>query len=102
MAVIKKCDVCNIPYEPYGTRKDLARPNGFTYLNIGNCGCGGRPPYYVHKLTDCCPECMERIKTFIDSLIEEANTPPEEEKPDIPVDPEEPPAQPEGGEEGAN
>lgn len=63
MAFAKKCDICGVLYEGYNMENDSKNTNGFRFLNIGyNRTCFG------HKAVDCCPECMESIKTHIDGL----------------------------------
>lgn len=78
MSNIKKCDICGLPYEPYGIQKDPENPNGFSWLNIQPCSCG-RGSYYVCGPMDTCEVCRDKIRNFIASLIEEANKPPEDE-----------------------
>lgn len=84
MGFLKKCDICGKAYEPYCvTKKDIG-PNGISFVNVPNCSSTSA---YMLDVIDCCPEHMERIKNFIDDLIEEGNDP---VKPDKPIEPETP------------
>ena len=70
MAAARKCDICGKFYEPYNNmyidyscRKNPDHTNGFTLLNIVNDG-----DFATTNIQDCCPECMESIKRYIESL----------------------------------
>lgn len=77
MSNIKKCDICGLPYEPYGTQKDPENPNGFSWLNIQPCSCG-RSSYFVCGPKDTCEVCRDKIRSYIAELVDAANKPPEE------------------------
>lgn len=95
MGVIKKCDICGVTYEPYGFRKDPSNPNGFSFLNIGNCSCGEKPPAIVLKPTDTCVVCRDKIELFIAEL----KNPPEEIPPETDGEEDGEPVDPDKGEE---
>ena len=62
--IAKKCDICGILYEPYHYKNiDILNPNGFTFITVDN-----NQTYYNHVATDCCPDCMSKIKRFIYDL----------------------------------
>lgn len=63
MAIAKKCDVCGKFYEPYNEKNDPKNVNGFMLINIDK-----ERKYYVHNVTDCCPECMDSILNYINKL----------------------------------
>lgn len=63
MAIAKKCDICDKLYESYNMHNSEQKCNGFMYLNIDRYS-----KYFTHKAKDCCPECMESIKNYIESL----------------------------------
>lgn len=63
MALIMKCDVCGVSYEPYNTEHRLPdeSPNSIRLVTytIGNTnGIGG-------KRYDLCPKCMQKILDVI-------------------------------------
>lgn len=63
MATAKKCDICGRLYEVYNTKNDEKNPNGFVYINIDEY-----QKYFTHHAKDCCPECMDKIKNFVNKL----------------------------------
>ena len=63
MANAKKCDVCGKFYKPYNEKQNDKKVNGFMFLNINT-----QMKYWSHNAYDCCPDCMDRIKNFIDTL----------------------------------
>ena len=66
MSMAKKCDICSVLYEDYGrdSRGSSEKPNSLMLTcrdyNNGN--------YMRMKFYDCCPSCMHRIQTLIDSI----------------------------------
>lgn len=63
MAAAKECDIYGKLYKEYNIANNENKPNGFMFLNIDNNG-----QYYAHKAIDCCPECMESIRNFVNKL----------------------------------
>lgn len=63
MAVAKKCDICGRLYESYNEPNNEDKINGLMFLNIDK-----NQRYFSHKAMDCCPECMKKIKEFIEEL----------------------------------
>lgn len=66
MAQAMKCDICGKLYEPYGTDKDEDIPNALTLNQRMLYVSGGNK--YTLKTYDCCPECMNDIRTYIGIL----------------------------------
>lgn len=66
MASAKKCDICGKLYEEYNFKKSLEDYNGFMLLNIDSQGS-----YFRGPVCDCCPECMNSIKEFIEKLAKQ-------------------------------
>lgn len=66
MSMAKKCDICGELYEDYGrnSRGSSEKPNSLmlTCRNYNNNN------YMCMEFYDCCPSCMQRIQTLIDSL----------------------------------
>lgn len=63
MAIVKKCDICGVLYEPYNESCNPKNTNGIMFLNIDT-----QEKYFGHKLYDCCPSCMESIRNLIELL----------------------------------
>lgn len=63
MALAKKCDICGSLYENYNSKPDDANVNGIMFLNIRDSG-----NYSESRKYDCCPECMDGIKHFVECL----------------------------------
>lgn len=63
MAAAKKCDICGTLYKPYNQGNNSKKVNGILFANIDTNG-----RFYKHNPIDCCPICMERIQTYINSL----------------------------------
>lgn len=64
MANAKKCDICGALYESYNETGGEKNPNGFRFVTsylTDASWCG-------HEIMDCCPNCMESIKTHIETL----------------------------------
>lgn len=66
MSSAKKCDVCGRLYELYNEDRNENAPNGFMLLNIDTKG-----QYYGHDAHDCCPCCMEAIKSYLKRLSDQ-------------------------------
>ena len=66
MSMAKKCDICSVLYEDYGrdSRGSSEKPNSLMLTcrdyNNGN--------YMRMEFYDCCPSCMHRIQTLIESI----------------------------------
>jgi hypothetical protein len=63
MANAKKCDICANYYEPYNTKNNPKKVNGFVFINETEDN-----GYYAHGIIDGCPECMKAVKTFVEEL----------------------------------
>ena len=63
MANAKKCDICGSLYENYNSKPDAVKSNGIMFLNVRDFG-----DYSESRKYDCCPECMDTIKHFVESL----------------------------------
>ena len=63
MAIAKVCDRCGKFYKIYNAQNDASHTNGFMLLNIDEKGT-----YYSHGAIDLCPECMESLIDWRDSL----------------------------------
>ena len=63
MAIAKKCDICGKLYERYNELEDQNKPNRFRLIALMRT-----KKYYVYKVTDCCPDCMESILQHIERL----------------------------------
>lgn len=61
--IAKKCDVCGAFYELYNTSNSKEKTNGFMWLNID-----ASRKYFSHDVIDCCPACIDSIKTYVNSL----------------------------------
>ena len=63
MAIAKKCDICGKLYETYNCNWNSNDPNGIALVTIMN-----NYTYSKKTLWDCCPDCMNSIQDFIESL----------------------------------
>ena len=63
MSLAKICDRCGQYYKVYNEKKDKNHTNGFMLANIDKYG-----KYYSHSPIDLCPECMESLINWRDSL----------------------------------
>ena len=66
MAQAMKCDICGKLYEPYGTDKNEDIPNALELRQRYPYGSGWSE--WTLKTYDCCPECMNDIRTYIGIL----------------------------------
>lgn len=76
MALAKKCDICGNLYENYNTFFDPEMEesngldlnvNGIAFVNIDE-----EDMYFAQKPIDCCPECMNKLKTHIRQMMKDA------------------------------
>ena len=63
MAIAKKCDLCGKYYEQYNYKNSSSDTNGFMLLNIDANG-----KYWSHSPYDCCPDCMNHIRSTINDM----------------------------------
>lgn len=63
MAIAKKCDVCNIYYDPYGYSESM-QMNSITLESLDDTNDRSRPIASY----DLCPNCSRRITNFIEIL----------------------------------
>lgn len=63
MSLAKLCDRCGKFYKVYNEKNDKKHTNGFVLLNIDKHG-----KYFSHSPIDLCPECMESLINWRDSL----------------------------------
>lgn len=63
MAAARKCDICGKFYEPYNNVRDPGKPNGIRFLNIAS-----DTTFWDHEKLDCCPECIDSIKTHLENI----------------------------------
>lgn len=66
MSMAKKCDICGELYEDYGrnSRGSSEKPNSLLLA----CRDYNKYGYVCMNFYDCCPSCMQRIQTLIDSI----------------------------------
>ena len=65
MAAAKECDICGRLYKPYNKAHDSKKTNGIMFINVTS-----DTKYYANECIDCCPECMESIRNFVNKLKE--------------------------------
>lgn len=63
MANAKKCDICGKFYDIYNTTKDCKNHNSFRFANVNEYDV-----CWNQRLYDCCPTCMEQIKSYIELM----------------------------------
>ena len=63
---LMKCDICGVLYEDYGrdSRGNSKKPNSLMLT----CRDYYNANYMRMEFYDCCPSCMHRIQTLIDSI----------------------------------
>ena len=66
MSLTMKCDRCGKYYKVYNEKKDKNHTNGFILANIDQYG-----KYFSHSPIDLCPECMESLINWRDSMTED-------------------------------
>lgn len=63
MSIAKQCDICGKFYELYNIRNDGKNTNGLMFLNIDR-----DMKYFAHDPIDCCPNCMDLIRRYVDYM----------------------------------